>query len=140
MKKLCTVCFGRHLRKDCEGSKVTWAEYIKLFKEKNPTISDDFYGENLERFDSSKKTKFSTKEPFIAPRNGEEWSALMKKIQITGGPKPDDFLLPVTETDWNGMLKKMQECGIEKSKAIEMMKERRAKFVKACETYYSNGI
>ena len=48
--------------------------------------------------------------------------------------------LYLTETDWNGMLKKMEECGIEKSKAIEMMKERRAKFVKACETYYSNGI
>ena len=140
VRKLCTICFGRHLRKDCEESKVTWTEYIKLFKEENPSIPDDFYGSNLERFDSSSKQKKKAKEQFVAPRNGLEWSALMKRIQTSGGPKPEDYSLPMTENDWNEMLMKMESCGIEKPKAIEMMKERRAKFTKACELYFSNGI
>ena len=139
VKKLCTICFGKHLRKDCEGSKVTWPEYIKRFKEENPEISDDFYGDNIGRFVSSKKQKLVRQEPFVRPRNGAEWTALIKRVRDSGGPNPEDFTLPTTEVEWDSMLKKLEDCGVERAKAIEMMKERRGKFVKACKNYFNDG-
>ena len=129
----------KHLRKYCEGSKVTWPEYIKNFKEENPGITDYFYGDNIGRFDSTKKQKLMSHEPFVRPRNGPEWTALIKRVQSSGGPNPDDFSLPTTEVEWDSMLKKLEECGVERAKAIEMMKERRGKFVKACKIYFTNG-
>ena len=33
----------------------------------------------------------------------------------------------------------MEECGVKRAKAIKMIKERRGKFVKECEIYFSNG-
>ena len=48
MQKLCSVCFGHHLRKDCNEEKVSWAEYVRKFRSENPDISDEFYGKWIE--------------------------------------------------------------------------------------------
>ena len=92
VKKLCTICFGKHLRKDCDGTKVTWPEYIKVFKEKNLSITEDFYVDNIRRFDSAKKQKSMRQEPFVRPRNGAEWTTLIKRVRDSGGPNRDDTL------------------------------------------------
>ena len=73
---------------------------------------DDFYSDNLGRFDKVKKVISNRKDPFIPPRNGTEWTALLKKIKASGGPDPNDFTLQTTETEWNSMLKKLEECGL----------------------------
>ena len=130
VKKLWTICFGKHLRKICEGTKVTWPEYIRSFREENPSITDDFYGVNIGRFDSAKKRKLKSHEPFVRPRNGAKWTTLIERVRVSGGPNPEDFSLPTTENEWDSMLKKLEECGVERAKAIEMMKERRVKFIK----------
>ena len=98
-------------------------------------VSPVFHTEELVKLSLNSK---STKD--VKSREIFGLKALMKRIQTSGGPKPEDYSLPMTENDWNEMLMKMESCGIEKPKAIEMMKERRAKFTKACELYFSNGI
>ena len=45
--KLCTGCYGEHLRKSCQEPKITWLDYIENFRDMNPDLPDDFYGELL---------------------------------------------------------------------------------------------
>ena len=71
------------------------------------------------------------------PKNGNEWKTLLMKIKATGGPNLSAFALPTTEKEWNKMLKKLAECGVEREKAVEMLKEQRERFINACEKYFS---
>ena len=57
VSKLCSGCYGRHLRKGCKFPKITWPDYVKQFRESNPEIPDDFYGENLEKLLNPKSKK-----------------------------------------------------------------------------------
>ena len=50
MQKLCNTCYGHHLRKDCTEEKVSWPEYIKMFRLENAEIPVDFYGKWAETF------------------------------------------------------------------------------------------
>ena len=82
VKKLCTSCFGKHLRKNCDGSKITWSDYIRLFRDSNREIPDEFYCENLERFDKTRRAQ-EQRTPFVPPRNEDEWSAMLKRLKKT---------------------------------------------------------
>ena len=137
VKKLCTACFGKHLRKNCDGSKITWADYIRTFKESNLDIPDEFYGENLERFEKTKKAQ-ENRNLFVPPRNEEEWLAMLKRLRKTSGPNPVDYNLPITEEEWKSMMKKMKDCGIDEKKAMAMIKERKTKFIEACQTHFNS--
>ena len=106
--KLCSGCYGEHLRKTCKEKKLTWFDYIKKFRNENQDIPDDFYGDVIERANRKKKLT---------------------------EPKPEDFSLPRNKSEWEAMLSKMKECGIEEEKVVEMMKERKGKFEKAYEAY-----
>ena len=57
-------------------------------------IPDEFYGENLERFDKTRRAQ-EQRTPFVPPRNEDEWSAMLKRFKKTNGPNPDDFSLPI---------------------------------------------
>ena len=137
MERLYNLCFGKNLRKDCQGSKITWPEYIKLFMEEFLEIPEEFYGQNLERFDKSNKRNNSKKIPFVPPKTGSDWASLLTRIKSTGGPNPLAYNLPTTEEEWNQMLKKLEECGVDRAKAIEILRERREKFIQACSIHFS---
>ena len=109
VKKLCTGCYGEHLRKNCNEPKKKWTDYIKIFRESNPDIPDDFFGEFANR-------------------------TVNKKSQESG-PKPEDFGLPMNESEWEVMWSKMKECGINKEKAVEIMRERQDKYDKASKSF-----
>ena len=59
-----------------------------MFKDLNPDIPVEFYGENLEIFENAKKRSTVKKLPFLPPRNESEWAAMLKNLRETGGPNP----------------------------------------------------
>ena len=107
MQKLCNTCYGRHLRKDCTEEKVSWPEYIKRFRLENKEIPDDFYGKWAETF----------------------------KQEVQVAPREQDFNLPTTKVELEEMLSLMYKCGIERSTAVTMLRERKEKFDLAVENY-----
>ena len=44
ISKLCTSCFGKHVRRDCKNEKVQWIDYVYNFVNNNMEISKDHYG------------------------------------------------------------------------------------------------
>ena len=42
IQKLCSGCYGHHLRKDCTEEKLSWADYVTSIRSGNPEIWDDF--------------------------------------------------------------------------------------------------
>ena len=44
IRKLCTNCFGGHLRKNCSSPKVQWVEYVSDFMSKYNHIPEESYG------------------------------------------------------------------------------------------------
>ena len=52
---------------------------------------------------------------------------MTKKIREANGPRAEDEL--------NSMMEKMLECGFDKMKDVEMMKERKERFTKACKAH-----
>ena len=102
--KLCTGCYGKHLRRDCKEPKILWRDYIENFMAANPEIPIDFYGQSVKR---------------------------VQKPNKTSRPLPKEFGLPKSEEEFNQMMEKMIECGFTKSKATEIMEERKAKYTKA---------
>ena len=64
IQKLCNVCYGNHLRKNCTEEKLSWADYNKIFRSKNPEIPDEFYGKWIEliRENSDKMLKINCKK------------------------------------------------------------------------------
>ena len=57
------------------------------------------------------------------------------KLIKANGPRAEDFGLPRTENDLESMMTKMVECGFSKTKAIEIMTERKERFNEACKDY-----
>ena len=47
------------------------------------------------------------------------------KMMQANGPKAEDFGLLRTKEDLNSMMNKMMECGFDKMRAVEVMKERK---------------
>ena len=41
---LCTLCYGKHLRKYCDQSQITWLNYVQKFMEEFPQMLKSFYG------------------------------------------------------------------------------------------------
>ena len=101
VKKLCTSCYGKHLRKNCTEEKISWFDYIQNFRDGNPDIPDDFYGDSLHK------------------------SKRMKPIK---GPELEDFNVPRTEEEWNQMISKMKECGIDRATAAEIIRKNKEKY------------
>ena len=50
------------------------------------------------------------------------------KMMEVNGPKAEDFGHPRTEEDLNSMMNKIMECGFDKTRAVEVMKERKERF------------
>ena len=44
VQKLCSNCFGTHLRRNCRSEKIRWTRYVLNFMEKNPEIPPELYG------------------------------------------------------------------------------------------------
>ena len=82
------------------------------FRNENQDISDDFFGDALERANRQKKPV---------------------------EPKPEDFNLPRNKAEWETMLAKMKDCGIEDKKAVEIMRERIQKYENACLAFKSSN-
>ena len=49
VKKLCTRCYEPHLRKNCDGEKKSWFDYVRRFMDENGEIENEFYGGLYER-------------------------------------------------------------------------------------------
>ena len=83
------------MRKDCKEEKVSWADYVKIFRSENPDIPDDFYG---------------------------KWIGVIEKNLIKR-PLEKDFNLPTTKEECDQMFSMMTACGIDKAAGITMLKE-----------------
>ena len=44
ISKLCSNCFGAHIRTVCKSEKVPWIQYVCKFITEHPTIPPEFYG------------------------------------------------------------------------------------------------
>ena len=109
IQKLCNVCYGHHLRKDCIEEKLSWADYLTSFRSENPEISDEFYG---------------------------KWIEIVKEYSIKR-PCEKDFNLPSTKEECDQMFNLMTACGIDRATGITMLKERKEKFEQAVKEYES---
>ena len=92
--------------KACDGSRIKFPDYIEIFKESNPEIPEEFYGENLVRFINQKRKTGQNKKTFIPPRNENKWASMLQKMKQAKGPSPDYFNLPRTEAEWTSMMNK----------------------------------
>ena len=101
------MCYGNHLRKNCNEEKLSWADYVKMFRSKNPEIPDDFYGKWIEIFKAAKM------------------------------PNESDFNLPTTKEECDEMFSHMSSCGIDREAGIKMLKERKEKYEAAIKEYFS---
>ena len=109
MQKLCNVCFGHHLRKDCNEEKVGWAEYVRKFRSENPDISDEFNG---------------------------KWIKIIRESS-NKMPEEKDYNLPTTKEECEQTFAIMMSCGIDRATEITMLKERKEKFDLAVKEYLS---
>ena len=100
MQKLCNGCYGNHLRRDCTSQKVSWNDYIGIFKNENPDIPESFYGKWAD-----------------APPQPE-----MRK------PNEKDFFLPTNQVELDEMMSNMQKSGFDRDAVIQIFKERKAKY------------
>ena len=44
IQKLCTNCFGKHQKRNCQSKKVPWIDYVCNFIADNPDIPEEYYG------------------------------------------------------------------------------------------------
>ena len=105
IRRLCTNCYGKHLRKDCTGSKKTWSDYIKKFASDYPELPKDFYG---------------------------KWNASNAKLRC---PDHADCKLPTNQEELDAMLKKLEECGIDRDTRMESIRKRKDAYAKALKEY-----
>ena len=56
------------IRKNCNEEKLSWSDYVKMFRSMNPEIPDDFYGKWFEIF---KTAKMPDKSDFNLPTTKE---------------------------------------------------------------------
>ena len=61
-----------------------------------------------------------------------------KNTRTATRPKPEDYKLPRNQVELDKLLSQMKDCGIDASKALEMIKERKMQFDKAISEYESN--
>ena len=83
---------------------------------------------------------FADQKRSSPPSSEAEWVSLIKKMQETGGRNPDDSQLPRKESDLIAKLSKMKDCGIDDNKAIEILKERREKYIEACLSFNNRNV
>ena len=57
------------------------------------------------------------------------------KHEVQVAPREKDFNLPTSRVELDEMLSLMYKCGIERSTAVTMLKERKEKFDLAVENY-----
>ena len=105
IQRLCSNCYGKHLRKECTNSKKTCTDYVKDFARSNPDLPQDFYG---------KSNPISTKPKC---------------------PQFADYKLPTSQVEWDAMLEKMAECGIDKQTGIESSRKRKEEYEKTLTEY-----
>ena len=113
VKKLCTGCYGQHLRKTCNNAGRTWFDYVEDFVSENPDIPKEFYGSILERMKKTSTTRELPKRK----------------------PTLDDFNVPKSKFELDLMFKKMLDCGIDMATAAGIIKERKSKFDTACKDF-----
>ena len=81
VKKLCTRCYEAHLKKNCDGDKKSWFEYVRKFMNENGEIENEFYGGLYEIvIRDYKKTRSATRpkpEDYKLPRNQVELDKLL---------------------------------------------------------------
>ena len=107
-------CYQGNLRKDCEEEKKTWFDYIRKFMSENDEIEKEFYGGHYERvLKDSKKSKAASR------------------------PEPEDYNLPKCQAELVKLLQKMKDCGIDNTKAMEIIKEKKDQFDKDVALYES---
>ena len=114
VKKLCTRCFETHLRKDCEEEKKSWFDYVRKFMAENAEIDKEFYGGHYDRVLKDSQ-----------------------KSQAASRPAPEDYNLPKSRADLDKLLQRMKACGIDETKAMEIIKEKKVKYNKACALFDS---
>ena len=61
-----------------------------------------------------------------------------RKKKAATRPKPEDYNLPRTQTELDILLQKMKDCGIDTSRAMVIIKEKKEKFDKDCAEYEAN--
>ena len=111
MQNICNGCYGNHLRKDCENERVTWNDYVGIFKCQNPDIPESFYGTS-----SAHPSKNPSKNSCHRPTEKE-------------------FNIPTTQDELNEMMSNMRKSGFDKEAMMQIFKERKVKLNKALEEY-----
>ena len=53
--KMCSNCFGRHIRKECTNQKVQWIDYVQDFMNRHQDIPQDYYSKWAKIIDEAKK-------------------------------------------------------------------------------------
>ena len=93
IRKLCTVCFGKHLRKDCRNEKVQWIEYVRQFVCENSDFTGEQYGnwirvvERIKRQETTDKEHYQSKQSSTQETSTGEAtnSTSMSEIGVAAG-------------------------------------------------------
>ena len=85
---LCTGCYEKHLRRNCENEKISWPEYVKKFILENSEIPREFYGNFIDRVKKGK---------------------LQKPNELPSKPTMKEFNIPESQQEWDSMITKLQE-------------------------------
>ena len=95
------------VRKECENEKVSWSDYVSIFKTRNPDIPESFYG---------------------------KWADPPPKPEMRK-PKEKDYCIPTNQSELDDLMNNMRKSGFNKEGVIQILKERKIKFDAAMDEY-----
>ena len=81
IRKLCTSCFGKHFRKDCNNEKVQWIDYVAQFVNDNPDFTKEQYGNWITILERRKKQDIINKEHFQSKQQPTEGTTMKEQEQ-----------------------------------------------------------
>ena len=92
ISKLCTSCFGKHVRRDCKNEKAQWIDYVRNFVNKNPQISKNQYGKWIsilerdvrqiqEKAKQTHSIEQASSNEFLQERNEDTSSVIQQNVE-----------------------------------------------------------
>ena len=89
IQKVCTNCFGDHMKRSCHSKKVLWIDYVKHFINSNTDIPDEYFGKWIEWIEKNPDPYNSekTKSPTIQTDQGKQASSSATTDSIIEVPK-----------------------------------------------------
>jgi hypothetical protein len=95
VQKLCTNCFGHHIRRNCRSTRVPWIKYCLDFMERNPEIPEEIYGKwwkivGQEFGEIIPDDNEERQEPRAAPRESDPFEAATRDYASTVAQETSD--------------------------------------------------